>query len=84
MALILNHQTKAQFVAHLRVSYMSASKEQLAQLATLILGWIEVGDITDTQVRNAFGLTVNQWNTLKTKMTNLRANYNAVLSSKGE
>lgn len=34
--------------------------------------------------RNAFGLTVTQWNNLKTKMQTLVANYNAVQSAQGE
>lgn len=84
MALNLRYQTATQFATRLRERYRNASREECARIATWILGKIEAGDVTDTQVRNAFGLTVAQYNTLKTKMTNLRANWLAVQAAAGE
>lgn len=84
MALSLKYQTAAQFAARLRERYRNASKEEAARIATWILNRIEAGDITDAQVRSAFGLTAGQYTTLKTKMTNLRASWLAVQAAAGE
>lgn len=84
MAIALKHQTAVQFIARFREAYRNADKERLAQLARWLLNRIAAGDITDTQARNAFGLTVNQWNTKKTQMTDLVAKYDAVQSAQGD
>ncbi len=84
MALNLRFQTAAQFAARLRERYRSASREEAARIATRILNRIDAGDLTDTQVRTAFGLTVTQYNALKTRMGNLRTAYQAVQSAAGE
>jgi hypothetical protein len=84
MALLLKHQTPSQFAERLREFYRSSDKEQTAQLARWILFKIQVGDLTDTQLRTIFGLTAAQWNTLKTKMTNLRNAYTLLKTSTGE
>ena len=84
MALALNHQTATQFATRLRERYRAASKEECARLAKWILDHIDAGDFTETQVRNAFGLTAGQWTTIKAKMTTLRTNYDAVLAAAGE
>lgn len=84
MALNLQHQTGAQFLSRLREAFRGAGKERCAKLAKFILDRIEAGDVTETQVRNAFGLTVTQWNTLKTKLTNLRNSYNLIQAAEGE
>lgn len=84
MALNLKHQTATQFAARLRERYRGASREECARIATWLLNRIEAGDFTDTQVRNAFGLTVGQYTTLKSKWTTLRANWLAVQAAAGE
>ena len=84
MPIALKHQTAAQFIARFREAYRSADKERLAQLCKWLLARIAAGDITDTQARNAFGMTVNQWNTKKTQMTDLVAKYDAVQAARGD
>ena len=84
MALALNHQTAAEFAARLRARYLNSERVECARLAKWILDHIDAGNFTETQVRNAFGLTAGQWTTLKAKLTNLRTVYNAVLAAKGE
>ena len=84
MALNLNHQTAAQFAARLRTRYQASSQIECARLAMWVLNHIDNGDFTETQIRNAFGLTTGQWTTLQTKLTNLRVAYNAVLAARGE
>lgn len=84
MALNLQYQTAAQLADKLRLRYLKSSREECARIARWILDHIDNGDFTDTQVRNAFGLTVAQYNALKTKWTNLRTAYNAVQSAQGE
>lgn len=80
----LQHQTAAQFAARLRERFRNASREETARLAKWILDHLDAGDFTDTQIRNAFGLTAGQWTTLKAKMTALRTNYAAVQAAAGE
>ena len=84
MALLLKHQTAAEFIARFREAYRNADKERLARLAKWLLARITDGDITDTQARNAFSMTVTQWNTRKTQMTDLVAKYDAVQAAKGD
>lgn len=81
---VLVYAAKSDFVSPLREAYRSASKDECARLATLILNRIESGWVTDAQMRNGFGLTAGQWTTLKTKMTALRTNYLAVQAAAGE
>lgn len=84
MALNLKHQTAAEFAARLRERYRNSSREETARIAKIIVARIQAGDFTDTQVRNIFGLSVAQWDALKTKMQNLIANYDAIQSAGGE
>lgn len=85
MAINLKHQTAAQFAARLRERWKGSTREECARIAWWILERIAAGDFTETQVRNAFGLTVTQWNTLKTnKITPLRDAWAAVRAARGE
>lgn len=84
MALNLKHQTAAQLAARFRERFRGASKEEAARMATWLLNRIDEGDFTDAQVRSAFGLTVTQYNNLKTRMGTLRANWQAVQTAQGE
>jgi len=84
MPILLKHQTPSQFIARLREAYRQSDKERTAQLARWVLAKLQTGDVTDTQLRTAFGLTVTQWNNLKTKMTNLRNAANALKTAVGE
>jgi hypothetical protein len=80
----LQHQTGAQFATRYREDYKTSSQLKCGYLATWILNHIDASDFTDTQVRNAFGLTAGQYTTLKSKWTNLRTNYTALLAATGE
>lgn len=84
MALILKHQTAAQFVARVRAAYRDGRSQQLVAIARFIVSRIQAGDITDAQCRTAFGLNSTQWNALKTRMQNLITAANAVESAVGE
>ena len=84
MALLLKHQTSAQFVSRFREAYRDSDRERCIQLARFVIAKIQAGDLTDTQVRNAFGLNVTQWNALKTKMSNWITAQNSVQSAVGE
>ena len=84
MALLLKHQTSAQFIARFREAYRDSDRERCIQLARFVISRIQAGDLTDTQVRNAFGLTVTQWNNLKTKMQSWITAQNTVQSAVGE
>jgi hypothetical protein len=84
MALTLKHQTAAQFAARLRERYRNAEREDAAKIARWVARRLAAGDITDAQMRAAFGLTTTQWSNLKARMQTLAANYDAVLSARGE
>jgi len=84
MALLLKQQTAEQFVARVRAAYRDGNPEVLVKIAKFIIARIQIGDITDAQCRNAFGLNTTQWNTLKTKMQALITASNTVESAVGE
>jgi hypothetical protein len=84
MALLLKHQTAAQFVSRFREAYRNADRERCVQLARFVVARIQAGDITDAQCRTAFGLSTTQWNTLKTKMSGFISAANTVKSAVGE
>jgi hypothetical protein len=84
MALLLKHQTAAQFIARFREAYRNADRERCIQLARFIISKIQAGDLTDAQVRSAFGLSAAQWTTLKNKMNSWITAQNTVQSAVGE
>lgn len=85
MALNLNHQTPTQFAARLRERWRNSSREECCRIAWWIIERLNAGDVTDTQLRNAFGLTVTQWNNLKTnKLIPMHDAWAAVLVAEGE
>ena len=84
MALLLKHQTAEQFVTRLREAYRNSERERLVLIAKWLLARIQAGDVTDAQCRAAFGLSVTQWNALKTKMNNAVTAYTAVQAAQGE
>jgi hypothetical protein len=84
MALLLKHQTAAQFIARFREAYRHSERERCVQLAKFVIARIQSGDLTETQVRTAFGLNTTQWNTLKTKMNNRITAWNTLQSAVGE
>lgn len=71
MALVLKHQTRAQFITRVRQAYRDGDRDMLLRIARFLLNRIQAGDVTDAELRAAFGLTTTQWNNLKTKMQQL-------------
>jgi hypothetical protein len=61
MALLLKHQTAAQFVARFREAYRNSERERCVQLGKFVIARIQSGDLTETQVRNACGLTTSHY-----------------------
>lgn len=84
MALLLKHQTAAQFIARFREAYRISDRERCVQLAKFVIARIQAGDLTETQVRTAFGLNTTQWNALKTKMNSWISAYNTLQAATGE
>lgn len=78
------HLTAADFLAKVREAYRERSREELARLAQYIVNRIQAGDVTETQLRNAFGLNVTQWNALKSRMQALRDAWVVVQAAAGE
>ena len=84
MALILKHQTVEAFVAKVRAAYRDGDPETLVKIARFLIARVQAGDITEAQIRTAFGLNVTQWNALKARMQDLINADNAVKSAVGE
>mgnify|MGYP006921302567 CR=1 FL=1 len=85
MALQLNHQTAAEFVARFREAYRNSDRERCAKLAHWLYTRYAAGDLTAAQIRNAFGLdTTKKWDTFRAKVMALRDAYEAVQNARGE
>lgn len=84
MALALRHATNAQLAAAFRERYRAATGLEAGRLARWLLNRIADGTWTDTQVRNAFGLNVTQYNAMKTRLETKAARYDAVIADAGE
>ncbi|MBK9125218.1 MAG: hypothetical protein IPM16_19130 [Chloroflexi bacterium] len=84
MALVLRHATGAQLAAEFRRRYREATGIEAGRLARWLLNRIADGTWTDAQVRAAFGLTVTQYNALKTRLTTRATRYDAVMQDVGE
>lgn len=81
----LAHQTGAQFADKLRAEYRISSRERVCYLAWWLQRRINEGTFTDAQVRNAFGMTVVQYNNFKTnKLIPMHDHWAAVLVAQGE
>lgn len=80
----LQYATKTDFIPVYRGAYRKASGAECARLAAWLLNRMDDGWATDTQVRNAFGLTAGEWTTLKAKMETLRSNWIAANGARGE
>lgn len=65
-ALGLQHQVAADFATRLRERYRLLGKADAAYLSWWVIEMINAGHVTDAQVRNAFGMTVQQYTNLKT------------------
>lgn len=84
MALNLEHQTATELAARFRARYRDATGHEAARMAYWLIERIVAGDFTDAQVRNAFGLTTQQYNGLKTRMTALHDKWRDVNAAAGE
>ncbi len=84
MALLLKHQTPEAFVARVRQAYRDGNSEQLVKIARFLIARVQAGDVTDAQLRTAFGLNTTQWNALKARMQALITSDNTIKSAIGE
>lgn len=77
-------QTGAQFLARLREIYRNSGKERCARIARWIVRRIDAGHVTEAQLRNAFNLSVGEWNTLEAKLRSLATTLDALEGAQGE
>ncbi|MBP8293126.1 MAG: hypothetical protein KAX65_10150 [Caldilineaceae bacterium] len=84
MALILKHQTPEAFIARVRQAYRDGDSERLVKIARFLIARVQAGDVTEAQLRSAFGMNVTKWNALKTRMQSLITADNAVKAAVGE
>lgn len=84
MPLALRYATSAQLAAAFRERFRAATGLEAGRLARWLLDRITDGTWTDAQVRNAFGLTVTQYNAMKTRLETKASRYDAVIADAGE
>lgn len=80
----LQHQTAAEFANKLRFEYRESKRERMCELAWWLIRRIAEGSFTDNQVRNAFGMTVTQYNAFKTRLQAAHDRWAALLLAEGE
>jgi hypothetical protein len=81
----LLYQTGAEFADRFRSEYKDANQVLAAMRAYWIIERINAGDLTDLQVRTAFGMTTTQYNSLKsTKLTPQHDFWVGVLAAVGQ
>lgn len=81
---VLVYATKSDFLPVYREAYRYSTRERCAALSAWLLNRITSGWTTDTQVRNGFNLTAQEWTTLKAKMQALADHWAAVQAAAGE
>lgn len=84
MSLILRHQSIQDFVSRFRISYLSSEGTRTVIHARYLMGAFIRGDITETQIKNEFGLNSSQWLALKNRMQELIAAENLINTALGE
>lgn len=80
----LRYQTKEEFAARFRAMYRQASREIVLRMAYWLIERINDGTFTDTQVRNAFNLSVGAYNAMKARATTMHDRYLQLLTATGE
>lgn len=73
MPLNLAHQTEAQYLSKLLQRYREATQMESCRLAHRMLQHLSDGDVTQAQMRGAWGMTAGQW-AAKAAALQLRAN----------
>ena len=84
MALILKHQTVQELVARVREAYRTGDPDKLARIAQFFTSRVQSGDLTETQIRNAFGMNQTQFNNFKAKLQSIASARSTIDSSVGE
>ncbi len=80
----LQQQTSAELAVRFRARFRESTGVECARLVSWLLERIAAGDLTDAQVRAAFGLTLAQYTNMKTRMSALRDQWLAVSGAGGE
>lgn len=80
----LVHQTPDQFLARFRERYRVSSGEEAARLAAWLADRLDAGDVTDAQLRVAFGKTAGEAAAFVTKAKALRDARATLVAARGE
>jgi len=80
----IEYASKTEIAAYFRIRYRDGPPDEVVRIARWIRRRIASGEFTVTQVRNAFGLTLTQWNTLAAKMAVMADALDVVEAAKGE
>lgn len=78
------YQTGAELAARFRRRFRSSSRVEAARLAYWLVERVQVGDLTNNQVRNAFDMTVAEYTAFSTRMSALHDAYAVAIAAQGE
>ena len=84
MPIDLKHANKSQLLAALRERYAASTGAETLRLAAKIKTHMDAGDITDADMRGAFGLSVAGWATAKSRITSHASTHATTKSARGE
>ena len=84
MAIVLNHATKTQLASRFRERFSGATQHEVWRMAAFIKSLLNSEDITPSQIRNAFGLTVNQFIELASRFDGYVTKYYQLNNAVGE
>lgn len=76
--------TKAALLLVWREQFRDARRERAAQLAKWILDHLDAGEWTDAQLRILFNATITQYNAIKARLVDMRAQWNELQTAQGE
>lgn len=74
----LKHATVEQLLRAWQSRFDAAEPVERARLSRWLLDRLDALDITDVEARSAFGMSVADFNSLKGRMTRLRASWTAI------
>lgn len=76
----LKHATVEQLLRAWQERFDGADPVERARLSRWLMDRLDANDVTDLEARNAFGMSVAAYNSLKGQTTRLRASLNAILA----
>jgi len=81
---VRTHTTRDELSLYVRSLYKDSEKDTLTTVAMRVLEWVDNGVLLDGDARLVAGMTVEQWDVVKTRMRALVAAYKTIQTAVGE